>query len=339
MRYTSLLVLASCLSACADSSDDPEADVTLAVKEYVASELHELVHAAESIETSAPAPDADGWDATADAQAVTDMRTHWRGARVSYERIEGAIAVLFPDLDAATDERYDGFIAEGPDDDLFDGSGVIGVHGIERILWADEHPPWVVEFESALPGYVEASYPAADTEAQAFRDELAARLVDDTKTMAESFEPLALDPAAAYSGVLGSMAEQLEKVSLAATGEDESRYAQHTLADMRANLEGGREIYEAFGPWLREKEGGAAIDEQILARFDAIDAAYTSLPGDALPAVPDGWNEDAPSEEHLATEYGQLWQLLVQEADAAATDSLVGRMLAAAELMDIPVVL
>jgi iron uptake system component EfeO len=341
MNRTPIFLFALSLAVgCSESTDDdPETEATLRVKDYVTVELDALVAASEAIQAAAPAPDADGWNATADAAAVTEMRAHWHDARVSYERIEGAIAVLFPDLDAATDERYDGFIAEGADSNLFDGMGVTGVHGIERILWADSHPAWVVEFEEPLPGYIAASFPTTQADAQAFKDGLAAQLVTDTRTMADSFEPLALDPSAAYGGVTGSMAEQLEKVSLAATGEDESRYAQHTLADMRANLEGGREIYEAFSPWLQSIDGGAAIDAEIIARFDAVQAQYDALSGDALPAVPEGWDESAPSEEHLATPYGQLWQFLSTEADPTAQGGMVERMIAAAELMDIPVVL
>ncbi len=342
MTRTLILVLAlPFFSACDgdDGADDPEAAAILSVKEYVSTELDALVDASVRIETAAPAADADGWNVTADAAAVEEMRASWHDARVSYERVEGAIAVLFPDLDAATDERYDGFIAEAADPDLFDGAGVTGVHAIERILWADAHPAWVVEFESALDNYVAPAFPATEAEAQEFKDGLAAQLVTDTTKMRDDFEPLALDAAAAYGGVIGSMAEQVEKISLGATGEDESRYAQHTLEDMRANLEGGREIYAAFVPWLREQDGGAEIDAEIQARFDAVAAAYDALSGDALPAVPATWDESNPTEEDLATEYGQLWQLLTTESDPTAPGGLTERMLAAADLMGIPVAL
>jgi iron uptake system component EfeO len=325
------------LVACQPADDtSPEDDATLAVKAYVTDELGHLHDAAVALRDAAPAPDDDGWNATADADAVGRMRTHWSEARVAYERIEGAIAVLFPDLDAATDERYDGFLEEGADDDLFDGEGVIGVHGIERILWADAHPPETVAFESALSGYQPAAYPTDAAQAAAFRDELVQRLVDDVAEMQSSFEPLALDPAAAYSGVVGSMAEQLEKVALAATGEDESRYAEHTLADMRANLEGGRSLYEAFVPWLTGEPGGEALHADVSAGFDRIEAGYADHQGDGVPPVPDGWSAE-PTDEQRVTSYGQLFTMLEHEADPEADDSLVRAMIDAAELMDIPV--
>jgi len=331
------LTFALSLGACQPADDtSPQDEATLAVKAAVETELGNLHDAAVALRDAAPAPDDDGWSVSADADAVGSMRTHWSEARIGYERIEGAIAVLFPDLDAATDERYDGFLESAPDDDLFDGEGVIGVHAIERILWADEHPPETVTFEMALDGYQPAAYPADATQATAFKDELAQRLVDDVAQMQSSFEPLALDPAAAYSGVVGSMAEQLEKVELAATGEDESRYADHTLADMRANLEGGRELYEAFVPWLTSEPGGDALHEQIMAGFARIEAGYEEHAGDGVPPVPEGWSAE-PSDELRATPYGQLFGLLEHEADPEADDSLVRAMIDAAKLMDIPV--
>ncbi len=332
-RTCALLLLAT---ACAgNEASDPEREAIARVKQTVATRLQDLVDATEALRDSAPAPDVDGWNATADADAVASMRGHWADARDAYESIEGAIAVLFPDLDAATDERYDGFLGEGPDDDLFDDEGVIGVHAIERILWADAHPAWVVEFESALPGYQPAAYPADAAQATAFRDALTARLVRDVQTMRDEFEPLALDSAAAYGGVLGSMAEQAEKVSLAATGEDESRYAQYTLADMRANLAGGREVFAAFEPWLREMDGDDIADDTA-AQFNLIAAAYDEIDGDALPQVPATWDPTAPSAEDLATPYGQLWQLLQQQTDPAQP-GVVARMSDGADLLDIPV--
>src|SRR5262245_4609214 len=113
--------------ACSNGGKNEE-DVILGVKDLVSADLENLLTASEALQTSAPAPDADGWAAGAE---LDPSKAAWKDARSAYERIEGAIAVLFPDLDASTDERYDGFLAEGPDVDLFDGEGVTGVHAIE----------------------------------------------------------------------------------------------------------------------------------------------------------------------------------------------------------------
>lgn len=308
----------------------------LDVKAYVASELENLNTAAIAIQAAAPEPDEDGWNAEDDADAVNAMRKAWKDARSSYEQIEGAIAVLFPNYDASTDERYDGFIETDADDNLFDGEGVTGVHAVERILWAGEHPENVVEFESALPNYLEASFPTTEDEARDFVEGLTQRLIDDTAAMVTEFEPLALDAPSAFRGVIGSLQEQTEKLALATTGEDESRYAQYTLGDMRANAKGGRKIFDAFVPWL-ESIGKAdkALAADINTAFDALEAYYDKLEGDAIPAVPSTWDPEDPSEDDLASEYGKLYTYVGKAADAEQDDSLVKMMLQAADSLGI----
>jgi iron uptake system component EfeO len=318
-----------------ESSITPEQQATLDVKEYVSGELVALADAALRLQEAAPEPDGDGWNAEDDAAAVEAMRSAWAEARDHYERVEGAIAVLFQSLDVSTDERYDGFIAEGPDENLFDGEGVTGMHGIERILWADAHPENVVAFESSLDGYIPAAFPANEDEAKDFADGLAQRLVDDTETMRDDFEPLALDASTAFRGVIDSLAEQLEKISLAATAEDESRYAQRTLDDMRANLEGGEATYAAFQDWVIA-EAGEEVDADVRAGFAAIGDAYDEIDSAAIPEVPAGFNPDDPSEEHLQTPYGELYLLLTEHADPESASSLLSAMLEAADAMGIP---
>lgn len=311
------------------------ADPTLAVKQDIDSGLVALADAAVALQNAAPAADADGWNTTSDTAAVLAMQGEWKKARVAYEGIEGAIAVLFPDLDAATDERYDGFIEGGPDDNLFDGTGVTGVHGIERILWADEIPTHVVDFESALPNFSAAAFPTTTTQAEDFKAGLVGRLVTDTARMRDDFGPLALDTSAAFRGVIGSLEEQLEKVALASTGEDESRYAQHTLADMRANLAGGEQTWAHFEAAVVEA-GGQAVTDAVHAGFERVSVAYAAIDGDGIPAVPATWNAAAPSADDLATPYGLLFTLLSTEADPENADSLVSAMNEAADLLGIP---
>jgi iron uptake system component EfeO len=329
----------ACLAACSDDAGDdqaPDERATLDVKSYIETELDDLADAAASLQESAPVPDADGWNAIDDKAAVDEMRAIWSDMRDSYERVEGSIAILFEPLDVSTDERYDGFIAEDPDANLFDGEGVTGMHAIERILWAGQHPQNVVVFESELLGYVEASFPTTLEEAEEFKTGLAERLTADTQIMRDDFSDknLALDPPTAFGGVIGSMQEQFEKVNLAATAEDESRYAQRTLDDMRANLEGGKKVYDAFRAWTIES-GGEEINDRVEAGFERIEAAYDAIEGPAIPAVPDGFDPDDPSAEHLQTPYGKLFSLLTEESDTRRDDSLVKAMLDAAEAMNI----
>ncbi len=332
------VVLAGCsatTTSSTSSSSGGSQTPTLVVKAYVQQNLDELLAASTALRDAAPAPDQDGWNATADAAAVTSMRTQWKRARVAYERVEGAIAVLFPELDASTDERYDGFLETGADTNLFDRSGVTGIHGIERILWAGEHPARVVDFESALTGYVAATFPATAEEAQAFRTQLCQALVDDVQSMVDQFGPLALEDATAYRGVVGSMEEQLEKVLLAATGEEESRYAQHTLGDMRANLEGGRAVFAAFRETLLARTNGAALVAAVEGGFDRVVAAYAPVSGDALPEVPAGWSAN-PTAQQLDTPYGRIYAVLTRESDPNAEGALVHEMNEGGDAMGIP---
>lgn len=339
-RLTAYSVCIAALScgfvACTNEDDggDLQDQAILDTKKYVTGEIQKLVDASKAIQKAAPAPDDDGWNSKDDAKAVEAMRAAWNDARDAYEHVEGSIAILFMGLDVATDERYDAFLEEGPDDNLFDGEGVTGMHAIERILWAGEHPANVVAFEKALDGYQEAAFPKTKEEADEFKTELVQRLVDDTNQMLTEFKPKALDASTAYWGVIGSMNEQLEKVTLAATAEDESRYAQRTLDDMRANLEGGEKVYAAFRDWTIE-DSGEETDEKIQAGFESIAKAYAEIKGQAIPTPPEDFDVDEPSEADLATPYGKLYGLLSSETDIENDDALIRVMTDAADDMEL----
>lgn len=324
------------LSACSNADDgdeDFETQATLGVKDFVGVQLQKLSSAAQAIQDAAPEADEDGWNADDDPESLEDMRAAWKQARSAYEHIEGSIAVLFAGLDVDTDARYDAFIEIDPDDYLFDGEGVIGMHAIERILWSDSTPDYVVKFEEALPGYQAAAFPQTKQEADDFKNALCARLVKDTQKMRDDFDSIALQAGTAFRGMILSVQEQSEKTNKAATGEDESRYAQNTLADMRANLSGARSVYEAFKPWIEATDGDT---ETIESNLDKLDQAYDAVDGDALPRVPDGFNPDEPSDKDLSTAYGKLWKLLVEQTDEDQADSLVALMADAADGMQLP---
>jgi iron uptake system component EfeO len=259
--------------------------------------------------------------------------------RDAYEHIEAGVVVLFPETDVAIDGRFETFAESGRDRDPFDGDGVTGMHAVERILWADAVSPQVLAFERSLREgavFFAPSFPRDARAATAFRDGLVRRLVEDIAAMRAAFAPLALDPAAAYRGVVSSMREQHEKVDLAATAEEESRYARRTLADMRANLAGGRALLACFRPWLRAA-GHEAEAVALDARLAEINARYDALPGDTLPPVPEGWNPDAPTPAHRATAYGALHGFLVAEADPDRAGSLAARMVRAGQWLGIEV--
>ena len=339
LKHSALLAVTSIAVSCGapPCAESTEACALQNVKGYVQTNLDELNAASTALCAAAPAPDADGWSDNRDTKAVEAMRSEWKRARAAYERIEGAIAVLFPELDVATDERYDGFVEAGVDTDLFDDTGVTGMHALERILWAGSAPQAVVDFEKSLGAkYVAAAFPTNEAEASGFKTKLCARLVTDTAKMKRDFAPLALDAPSAFRGVIGSMTEQHEKVTRAASGEEESRYAQFTLADLRANLVGGRKTFEAFSARLKASPGGAALHDQAIAAFTRLDTAYAALSGDQLPPPPATWSATAPTDADKATPFGKLFVVVLAESDAKAEGSLVNVLDKAANAMGIP---
>ncbi len=334
--YAVALCSAVWSSGCAaDSDEEFRTEVTREMHTSIAKDLADLAAAARDLQEAAP---THAWNASSDAAAITAMRDAWRRARIAYELVEGATAPLFPDQDFAMDARYDDYLVElGPDGDanLFDGTGVTGMHAIERILFAPEIRAEVIDFESSLPGYRAAAYPATDAEAMQFKTELVQQLIADADDLHAQWEPAAIDIGTAYIGLVGLMNEQREKVNLAATGEEESRYANITLFDLRNNLAGTRKAYELFRAWIAAKDG-AAPDEMIETQFAALAALYDSTTGDALPPVPATWSSDAPSPADLATPFGMLWQQVQDATDPVRDDSVVAQMNAIAELLGFP---
>jgi iron uptake system component EfeO len=328
-RMTFLFFVAAC-------GQPPEQQALTQTKAFIQQNLDALAVNAQALCDAAPTPAGRGWNAAMDRAAIDAMKTAWKKARPDYERVEGAIAVLFPEVDRSIDERYDGFLENQTDTNLFDDEVVTGNHAIERILWSDSTPARVVAFERDLGSkYVEARFPRTEAEASDFKTKLCARWARETKKMAADFGPLALDPAAAFRGVLGSMQEQVEKVEKAATGEEESRYSQFTLADMRANLEGGKLTFAAFRPWMSAK-ALSATEQRIAAAFASLEAEYAKVQGDAIPAVPETWSNQMPSVADLQSPFGRLFAAVRDAADEKVSGSLAEQMTLAADGLGIP---
>jgi iron uptake system component EfeO len=336
----SSVVLAS-LAACGDdptpkTDAEYKTEVVAAMHDSIGADLATLVTAAKDLQAAAP---THAWNATTDAAAISSMIDAWKRARVAYEHVEGATAPIFGDLDVTMDARYDDYLSlTGPtgDQNLFDATGVTGMHGIERILFAPTIRAEVVAFETTLPGYKAAAFPATTDEANSFKTVLVQKLIDDANTLHDSWQPAAIDIAQAYQGLVGLMNEQKEKVNLAATGEEESRYANVTLFDLRNNLDGTKKAYELFRTWINAKPTGPDPDNQIQARFTALASLYAASPGDALPRVPDDWSSDAPTAASLATPFGMLWKTVHEDVDPAASGSVVFEMNAIAVLLGFP---
>jgi iron uptake system component EfeO len=338
------LLLAAPACSNADSADTGadatfQQDVVKGMHDALLTDVQALHAAAVDLQAAAPAPSGRGWNATQDAAAITAMTNAWLSARTSYERTEGALAPLFPDTDAAIDARYEDFLEGKPngDQDLFDSEGVTGMHAVERILFANQTPATVIEVESSLPGYRAAAWPATEAEARAFKNELCDQLVKDTKDLADQWQQQqTFDLAGAFNGLISLMNEQREKVNKAASQEEESRYAQRTLADLRDNLAGTKRIYALFQTWLMSKSRGAAIDADIEASFASLDATYKSFSGDALPEPSATWSAEKPSAADLQTPFGKLYSAVNQAVDPNVSGSAVDGMNRAASALGFP---
>jgi iron uptake system component EfeO len=267
------------------------------------------------------------------------MRDAWKRTRTAYEHIEGAIVSLFPGVDTALDARYDESLAKlgaAGDRDLFDARGVTGMHAIERILFAPTIRPEVIAFESALPGYKPAAYPETDEEAIRFKTVLVQLLIDKVSALRKEWSPAVIDVGTAYRGLVGLMHEAKDKVNLATTGEEESRYANITLFDLRNNLDGTQKVYSLFRDWIRSKSAGAEYDSSLQEKFDELGMLYSTVTSDSLPDAPRDWTPDAPTPDNLATPFGALWQRVHESVDPNSDHSVVFEMNHIASLLGLP---
>ena len=332
MQYRHLFLICSLFLAACSSDDGPktdadyEQDVITGMHDALLSDIDTLHASAQKLVAAAP---THAWDADADAAAITAMTNAWLAARAAYERTEGALAPLFPDIDTEIDARYDDFmesLSPDGDQDLFDGQGVTGMHAIERILYAPTTPADVIELESTLEGYKAAAWPATEAEALEFKNELCAQLVTDTGTLKDYWAPSAIDLQGSFKGLIALMNEQREKVNKAASEEEESRYAQRTMADIRDNLAGTRKIYGLFRPWLATKSDGTSVDHDVQAAFGELATAYGAVDGDAIPAPPADWSSETPSTDALDTPFGQLYTAVQSAVDPNVSGSAVDGM-------------
>jgi len=331
-----LLLLAACGDD-AKTDNDFAKEVVAGMRSGLATDLESMAAGARELCAAAPTPSGRGWDANQDAAAIAAMKTAWIRTRAGYERTEGALAPIFPDIDFSIDARYDDFLTElgeGGDSSPFDGEGVTGMHAVERILYAPEIPPHVIDFEKIIPGYNAAAFPLGEADATAFKTGLCARMVSDAESLRDQWAAAdGYDLGAAFQGLIGLMNEQKEKVNKAASSEEESRYSQRTMADLRDNLAGSRKVYALFQPWILAKDGGAAVDADVLAGFDQLDALYGAVSGAFIPQPPATWSSENPSPADLASDFGKLYSGVRTAVDPNRAGSIVDRLNQAAVLM------
>jgi iron uptake system component EfeO len=331
-----------CGAGCVRRARAPEqqrTDVQEKMKRLIDTRLAEWQTASVALQQAAPLPAGRGWDAHADAPAIAAMRAAWARGRTAYELVEGAVAPLFPESDLATDARYEYFLAplgSAGDPDPFDARGVVGMHAIERVLWANAIPPDVVAFESVLPGFRKAAFPATAAEARAFKQDLVGRVVTDVRALGADLATLEIDVAFAFRGLVDLALEQKEKVDKAATGEEESRYAQATMRDLRANMRGCRDAYDVFRPWVLATHGGDAVDARVTGALARLDDAYAAVAGDAIPRPPTTWSSLNPRAGDRDTAFGRLFTAVEHETNPQGPQSLVTALGAVADQLELP---
>ncbi len=356
MKYSRISFAALCLAlsvgGCSSSSsagstaktdEQYKQDIVNGMHDSLLTEINALHQAAQDLQNAAPLPQGRGWDPQQDAQAIAAMKAAWIRARVAYEHVEGALAPLFPDIDGSIDARYDDFLSQlsgKGDEDLFDDQGVTGLHATERILWADNIPQRVIDFEKALPGYKAAAFPTTAQDAANFKNKLCARIVADAATLRDQWTPQKIDLAGAFQGLISLMNEQREKVNKASSNEEESRYSQRTMADIRANLEGTVPIYKLFQAWLVGKpnpkepvKDGKQADGKILEGFQLLTQAYGQIQGDGIPQPPATWSAENPSPQDLQTPFGKLYTSVKGAVDPSSDGSVVDEMNDAARIL------
>jgi iron uptake system component EfeO len=330
-----MVVGAVASSACTDKTDaDYRQDVDVAIRDSISGDIKDLIQAARELQAAAPNR---AWSATRNGADIQAMRDAWKRTRIAYEHVEGAVKAVFRDVDVKLDARYEESLStpDGTGDKyLFDGRGVVGMHAVERILFSPEIRREVTVFESSLPGYRPASYPTTDNDAIAFKTGLVQQLIDDGDTLLKQLQNANVDASAAYQGLVGLMIEQKEKVNLAVTGADESRYSNVTLFDLRNNLDGTKKIYDLFRDWVRSKNAGQTADSKMQTNFVQLGDTYGTT-DEALPTVPIGWSSDSPSADDLSTPFGTMWQRVHQSVDPYNDTSVVFVMNEIATLLGI----
>ena len=155
--------------------------------------------------------------------------------------------------------------------------------------------------------------------------------------------PAQIDIGGAFQGLVSLMNEQREKVNKASTLEEESRYSQRTMADIRDNLAGTEAIYELFAPWLVTRthsadptKDGPGTDARIRAGFKALHASYSAVPGAAIPQPPASWSSEHPSAEDMQTPFGALYGAVQAAVDPGNDASVVEAMNDAAGILGFP---
>lgn len=322
------------------SEADLKADIVVSMQSLVLAEITALHQAAQDLQNAAPPTFLQGWDVTQDSgAALANMKVAWTRTRIHWERTEGVIEPMFGMLDESMDSRYEDMLAVlggAGDPDPFDGEGMIGMHAVERILYAPG-PQSVADYEKALAGdqYLPAAWPSSDQQADEFKNGLCQRLLTDSQDLLDKWKAASIDLGIVFRGLTGLMSAQAEKVNLAAMNQAESRYSQTTMADLRSNLSGTQDFYDLFVPWLDTKPYGMMLNSKASAAFMRLEVAYGKVSGDAVPTPPADWAAP-PSAAALNSPFGELYTAIGNEVDPSYSGSAVDVMNLIAAALGLP---
>lgn len=323
-----VLTVAACGGGDPKGDTKLQQDIASSMQLLVRDEIRRLNQAARDLQTAAPSTVADWGTAPNGGTALASMKEAWMRTRSSWERTEEPLARLFGDLDESMDSRYEATLDQlggAGDGAPFDGRGVIGMHAAERILFAPGPLP-VAEYESTLPGSWPAAWPTSDQEAVDFKAGVCQRLVDDSQLLLDRWQQQPVDLGIVLVALTSLMSAQAEKVNLAARHQEESRYSQTTMADLRSNLAGTRAIFDLFMPWLATKPYGKTLSDNAQQAFDRLDQIYGGVVGDAIPPPPSTWGSNPPLVQDLESQFGTLHTAVVQEVDPMSPGSAVDAM-------------
>lgn len=321
-----------------DDDDDGVAVAEAAAKAFIGGELSLLGNSAAALQSFAVDADDNGWNVDNNRASVFTMRQQWKNARLGYERVEGVVGVLFPELDVALDQRHEDAIAVAADDNVFDDVGFTGLHAVGRVLFVDELAPAVLTFEQSAGDaftpsrYSPPAFPANLTESGDFKTKQTQKLLDDSAALVATLDSADVTLDDVMAGIRASVQQQRVYVDVGADGEDESRYAENTMIDLRAQLQGAIALFDILDPVFVAKDE-AAISEEIHAGLARLQVAFDAVSGDALPPVPATWDATAPSAADLVSAFGALFVVVDAEADGTTETSLASALTRAASLL------
>lgn len=167
------------------------------------------------------------------SRSIEKAKAAYEVARFDYESVE-FLAEAFSEFDIAIDARPDDF-EQGENDPKW-----TGYHPLEKAIFKD--------------GKLDER-----------TDKLADQLLKDVTDLNTEIKKLDIDAAVAIAGA-GELIEEIQAGKI--TGEEE-RYSHTDLNDFRANFQSAKLVYEAYSPFLRQRN--STLDDDLKARFSVVE--------------------------------------------------------------------